>query len=118
MDPDTRPTQWGVLMSGDVKRAAGPAPEAPVAAKVERRGEVVRYVVEIPSMPPLFTVLYSDSDDGRSQERLIATSTLRGGQADSFGAARPISATQARCGLKDGRFDAIEAGLVRAGPAE
>jgi hypothetical protein len=48
------------------------------------------------------TLVYSDSDDGRRQERLIATSALEFGHAWTLGEAWAPPPNRVRCEAKDG----------------
>jgi hypothetical protein len=81
--------QWGVMLDGAVHPGAGRPPGAPVVAVAEVdtrwQGKVRRFRIELPGNVDAVTVVYSDSDDGVSQKRLIATSRLRFGDAASLG---------------------------------
>jgi hypothetical protein len=81
--------QWGVMLDGAIHPGAGRPPAAPVVAvaEVDTRweGKVRRFRIELPRNVGAVTVVYSDSDDGVNQKRLIATSRLRFGDAASLG---------------------------------
>lgn len=88
-DPLPRAQQWGIrLADGKVFPGAG-APRA--APRVERLalendlGPVVRMRVTLPADAAAVTVVYSDSDGGRRQRRLTATSEVRLGDPLSLG---------------------------------
>jgi hypothetical protein len=51
------------------------------------------------------TVVYSDSDDGATQERLIATSELKFGRRYTIGRARAIAPREATCTANAGRLE-------------
>ena len=66
------------------------APTAMPQVEVARAGKAIRLRVtfEADTLPrPWFTAVYSDSDDGVHQKRLIATSALVFGQWWTFGEA-------------------------------
>jgi hypothetical protein len=111
--------QWGIgLATGAVLDAHGSPPARP-AAEVRWPAEpgegAVQVRVLLPDLggllgpEPALTVVYSDSDDGMSQERLIATSRLAWGVHRSLGAATPIPADRVRCRLVD---DALQTDRV------
>jgi hypothetical protein len=80
--------QWGIrVLDGKVFAGFGDPVPAP-SAEVQRAGDVVRLKInmrEVLASGPSFTVVYSDSDDGRHQKRLIATSALEYGKWWTFG---------------------------------
>ena len=51
------------------------------------------------------TVVYSDSDDGKGQERLIGTSEVRLGKAETIGNTQSVDPENARCGVD---FEALQ----------
>src|SRR5262249_4532785 len=53
------------------------------------------------------TVAYSDSDDGKRQKALIATSPLVFGDASTLGTLRRISASKATCRVRRGTLDPV-----------
>jgi hypothetical protein len=93
--------QWGIRISdGAVFPGFGsPAPLAGV--EVARAGSVARIKVPLQgfadSEVPDLTVVYSDSDDGLRQERLIATSDVERGHIDSLGHVRVVEPAEATC---------------------
>jgi hypothetical protein len=98
--------QWGIRISdGQVFPAFGsPAPLTGV--EVVRSGHTVR--VRIPVAEWLkgkddgtaMTIVYSDSDDGLRQKRLIATSQIERGHLLSLGHVRDVDPDVASCVLK------------------
>lgn len=101
--------QWALRLDGSVipaHRAAGqPAPAARVVAGGP--ADRVRLQITLPAAPAGLTVVYSDSDDGRRQERLIATSALRFGDPRSLGAAVTLAA--GACGEAGGAWALLPA---------
>lgn len=75
-----KPVQWGIDLAGKVFAGFGTPKIAP---KVEVSGK--RFKITLPFTPAHLTVVYSDTDDGKSQERLLATSKLIFGEALSLG---------------------------------
>jgi len=74
--------QWGIrVLDGKVFPGFGSPPSTP-AVEVQRNGRTVRLKIGLPdaTLRGRFTVVYSDSDDGVRQKRLIATSELEFGK--------------------------------------
>ena len=110
LDPNVKGTawQWGIdAVDGTVHTAHG-KPTAKLEAERIRTAKGVRYRVELPAEAKSVTVVYSDSDDGTSQERLIATSAFEFGRVQSMGTLRKIDSKYATCEL-----DAKELALER-----
>jgi hypothetical protein len=75
-----KPVQWGIDLAGKVFAGFGSPQDSP---KIVVKGK--RFKITLPFVPTHLTVVYSDSDDGKTQERLIATSKLIFGEALSLG---------------------------------
>ncbi len=96
--------QWGIRISdGQVFSAFGaPAPLAGV--EVVRSGHTARARIPVADWlkgdATSLTVVYSDSDDGLRQKRLIATSQIARGQVLSLGNVRDVDAGDATCVVK------------------
>ena len=73
--------QWGVMLDGSIQAGVGRPPAAPTVAVAEVTttswGKVRRFRIEMPPQVKGLSVLYSDSDDGTNQERILGTSRLR-----------------------------------------
>jgi hypothetical protein len=54
-----------------------------------------------------FAVVYSDADDGKTQERLIATAPLKRGDGRSLGGFWQVDPDDASCTLKAGSLTVI-----------
>jgi hypothetical protein len=98
--------QWGIRISdGQVFPAFG-SPAALAGVEVVRSGRTAR--ARIPAAEWLkgdgaataVTVVYSDSDDGLRQKRLIATSQIERGQEVSLGHLRDIDPQETTCVVK------------------
>lgn len=97
---ETHPAaQWAIRLNGAVvpaHQASGPPPAARVASGPDGRRRVQ---VTLPAAPKGLTVVYSDSDDGQRQERLIATSALTFNVQASLGEMEAVAACAVRDGL-------------------
>lgn len=88
---DLELAQWLISVSdGAVRQSYGAAAEGPKATvryATDERGRPVRTIdIELPYMLNKdLTIVYSDSDDGENQERLIATSDLKYGDPTTLG---------------------------------
>lgn len=77
--------QWGLMLDGKVQAAHGKPKDTPKVEAVKVDDRTYRLRVELPTDFDALTVVYSDSDDGKSQERLLSTSKLTFGEAHSLG---------------------------------
>jgi hypothetical protein len=107
---DPHAEQWGIRISdGRIFAAAGKPKEMPTVTRAEypmESGEVdVRFRIVLPHGRSLVTVVYSDSDDGTKQERLIASSQLRHGKAYTLGRRKAIAAGDAVCEVVGGSLE-------------
>jgi hypothetical protein len=95
--------QWGIKMSDGAVIPAHGKPQLKI--EVERMpvdSTTIRMKLTLPKNMPTFTLVYSDSDDGISQERLIATSDLKFGKVQSMGRMGDvINRKFGQCVLKD-----------------
>lgn len=105
------PSQWGIALFDDEVYPGYNDPD-PEAISVQRHlvgddedPDAVRMKIEFSSTPEAVTVVYSDTEDGNGQDRLIATSDLRHGDAASLGKTREISSGEARCTIVDGELE-------------
>ncbi len=102
---ERRPVQWGIgLFEPWVRPGFGDPKSLPAVERAVLPGRV-RLKIRLPAAAEGVTVVYSDSDDGRTQGRLIATSALRHGDGASLGRRLPIPADDAVCVVRDGRLD-------------
>jgi hypothetical protein len=113
--------QWGIrIADGRVFPAFGaPAPLGGV--EVVRSGRVARARIPIgdwvkgDDADNALTVVYSDSDDGLHQKRLIATSKVERGQAGTLGSVRAVDPAHATCVIKGKALQIVRPPLA-AGP--
>jgi len=106
LTPATLPTprQWGIRISDGAVFPAHGKPGTPFAVEVEppRANGPARLMFRPPAGFEAITLVYSDSDDGVQQERLIATSELAFGKPWTFGVLRTIAADRAVCDVAAG----------------
>ncbi len=79
-----RSLQWGLMADGTVQAGHGDPDPTAIHARVRAIPDGHRFVITLPAGSERLTVVFSDSDDGASQERLIATSTLQPGNAHTL----------------------------------
>ncbi|HEX8700869.1 MAG TPA: hypothetical protein VF815_18635, partial [Myxococcaceae bacterium] len=92
--------QWAIrIADGQVFPAYGD-PKPPLKAEVVREPGRARLKVKLPPDLRSLTAVYSDSDAGKKQELLVATSALKFGRAATLSAVRSLSPTEASCQVK------------------
>ncbi len=125
-DPDP-PKQWAIrIADGQVFPGFGRPTEMPEAQVVRVDAHTARLRILIPSLAPApgskpeeearaqaITVVYSDSDNGKTQKSLIATSALAYGRTLSLGTVDAVSPARATCAVKDAE---LQATTTRASP--
>jgi hypothetical protein len=109
--------QWGIRLADGAAFAGYGSPRAmPTVRRASVDEHTVRLRIELP--PPStanghrdddfsLTVAYSDSDDGKRQKALIATSPLVFGDASTLGGRRRIPASKATCRVRGGTLDPV-----------
>ncbi len=86
--------QWGIDLDGKVYPARGEPDASALSATVQVEQGRARFTIQLPEGEhERITVVYSDSDDGKTQERLLATSALDFGNAHSLGPLRDLTKT-------------------------
>ena len=95
-DPNAKALQWGIGLDGQVHKAHG-APASNPTVRVTRTEHGARFRIVLPDEGKGLTVVFSDSDDGARQKRLIATSQLEFGRTWTIGSVTPIGAGRATC---------------------
>lgn len=92
--------QWAIrIADGKVFPAHGD-PRQPPRAEVVREPGRARLKVKLPADFRSVTAVYSDSDAGKKQELLVATSALKFGRAATLSPVRSLSPTEAVCQVK------------------
>lgn len=93
--------QWAVRLTDGKGFAGYGKPDwSGVNVELERRDRLVRIKLTGIASDHL-TVVYSDSDDGKKQERLVATSSLSYGKTSTLGEVFIVPEERARCVLDD-----------------
>lgn len=104
-----RPTdnlfQWGITLDGAVQTLYGKPKKQPTVESVRVEGGPARFKIALPEQYEKLTVVYSDSDDGKSQKRLIATSAFKHRDPFTMGATKVIAPSDGRCEVKNGKLD-------------
>jgi hypothetical protein len=100
-DPDVTALQWGIGLGGQVYKAHG-APAGSPMVRVARTERGARFRIVLPAEGAGLTVVYSDSDDGARQKRLIATSELELGKTWTIGHVTAIGGKRATCVVDGG----------------
>ena len=95
-DANAKALQWGIGLDGQVFKAHG-APSSSPTVRVTRSDRGARFRIVLPDEGEGLTVVYSDSDDGARQKRLIATSNLAFGRPWTVGRVRSIAKARAVC---------------------
>ena len=93
--------QWGIRISDGAVFAGFGSPRPLANVEVARAGSSARIKIPLRDQPAdawqALAVVYSDSDDGTQQERLIATSQVERGHAGTLGHMIGIDASAASC---------------------
>ena len=101
LDELPKPVQWGITLDGNVHPAAGNPREGLQVERVEvktgGRLETVRFKINLARSYPTLTVVYSDTSDGKTQDRLIATSDLKFGNPRTLGTVHDIPEDRGLC---------------------
>lgn len=101
--------QWGISLDGKVHNFYGKHPKPPKAetriSKLKSGPHIVRFKITIPADYDALTVVYSDSDDGKSQKRLIATSDVKYRDQFSIGAVKRIPSKRGTCQIKNKKLE-------------
>jgi len=95
-DPSGKTLQWGIGLGGQVYKAHG-APTNNPTVRVSSTARGARFRIVLPDEGRGLTVVYSDSDDGVRQKRLIATSNLGFGRTWTVGNVTSIMRQRASC---------------------
>lgn len=92
--------QWAITLDGDVI-AAKRGTDAKALGVVHATGPdgSERFAIDLPPYTATLALIYSDSDDGKTQKRLLSTSKLRRDVPESLGAFESIPPTSATCRL-------------------
>lgn len=97
--PEPPLRQWFVsIADGSIHQTYGPKGQAPMVRVLSADTTRRRLRLVFAKRPESFTLIYSDSDDGEGQKRLIGTSRLRFAKVRTLGQiSTPIKASLGRC---------------------
>ncbi len=100
------PQQWGIrIADGKVFAGAGkPDEKAITVEKVTLGSGGARLKIKLPKGMAAISLVYSDSDDGKKQERMFATSKLVHGKGETLGALQVIDSKSAVCRVEGGKL--------------
>ena len=119
--PDQQPVQWAIRVADSKVFSAYGSPKQTL--KVERaeirEGKTLvgyRFKVVLPKGYKSISVLYSDSDSGKKQERLLATSPLKFSRPETLNAVRLVTPEEATCKLSGGALTVVPTPLKLKGP--
>ncbi|HSP80264.1 MAG TPA: hypothetical protein VLQ93_17155 [Myxococcaceae bacterium] len=115
---EQKPVQWGIRMvDGKVFPAYG-APKRPL--KVERvelaGGKGYRLKVTLPTPFQGIGVVYSDSDRGKKQELMLATSPVKFARPETLNPVRVVPPEEATCQVKGGALKPVQGPPRKAEP--
>jgi hypothetical protein len=119
--PEERAVQWGIrIADGQVFPAHGSPKQKLTVEKVEIRESeaLVGYRLKV-TLPKGFrgvSVLYSDSDEGQKQERVLATSPLKFARPETLNAIRLVTPEEATCVVRGGELTVVPTPLKVQGP--
>jgi len=107
--------QWGVRIADGAVFSGSGHPSEKLAVRrsptTAKDGEPVLLAITLPAWFDAkasgITVVYSDSDDGTTQKRLIATSELQFAQRWTIGHVRRIAPREASCTVSGGRLEPV-----------
>ncbi len=99
-----RSWQWGIdALTGTIHEAYGKPAVKLLAEQVAFDGGV-RFKIALPADTKAVTVIYSDSDDGKTQERLVATSDFEFAKVPTMGTLVDINPERLVCTVADGHL--------------
>jgi len=119
--PDQKAVQWGIrIADGQVFPAYGSPKQKLKVEKAEIRGpeglEGYRLNVTLPKGFRSVSVSYSDSDEGKKQERMLATSPLKFPRPETLNAVRLVLPEEATCVVREGKLVVVPTELKSKGP--
>ena len=75
------------------------------AAHLLHADEARLRLLAIPEQPGSLTLVYSDTDDGKTQKRLLATSPIKMGKGHTLGRLHRVSENIATCATEEGSLN-------------
>jgi hypothetical protein len=105
------PVQYGIGLDGTLYPGFGDPQGGITAQTVETDVDgrhVVRFKIVFSTPPARITLVYSDSEDGLSQERLLATSRLEYGELVTMGKLAGIPTSMASCEISGDSLEFVD----------
>lgn len=119
--PEQRAVQWGIrIADGQVFPGHGAPKQKLAVEKVEIRepAGLVGYRLKV-TLPKAFrslAVIYSDSDEGKKQERMLATTPLKFARPETLNAVRLVLPEEATCVVRGSELTVVPTPLKVQGP--
>jgi hypothetical protein len=112
------PSQWGIrIVDGQVFAAFGSPKQMPQVERAERPDKKgYRLKVKLPTPFKGISVVYSDSDSGKKQELMLATSAVKFGRPETLNAVRVVPPQEATCAVKGGQLAVVRAPAKKPEP--
>ncbi|WNG61609.1 hypothetical protein F0U59_48020 [Archangium gephyra] len=103
------PSQWGIRVAdGKVFPAFGSPKQTLQVERAELPGKQgYRMKLKLPTPFQAISVVYSDSDSGKKQERMLATSAVKFGRPETLNPVRVVPPAEATCGVKNGELAVV-----------
>lgn len=114
------PSQWGIrIADGKVFPAFGAPAKTLRVERAELPGKK-GYVLKVKLPTPFggISVVYSDSDSGKKQELMLATSAVKFGRPETLNPVHVVPPGQATCAVKDGQLSIVLAPPLKPAPDE
>ncbi|AKJ07995.1 hypothetical protein ATI61_107434 [Archangium gephyra] len=112
------PSQWGIrIVDGKVFPAFGSPQQTLQVERAELPGKQgYRMKLKLPTPFQAISVVYSDSDSGKKQERMLATSAVKFGRPETLNPVRVVPAAEATCGVKNGELSVVPGAVKKMEP--
>lgn len=112
------PSQWGIrIADGKVFPAFGSPTRAPEVERAEMPGKQgYRLKLKLPTPFGGLSVVYSDSDSGKKQELMLATSAVKFGRPETLNPVRVVPPAEATCAVKNGELALVPGPVKKTEP--
>jgi hypothetical protein len=113
-----KPVQWGIrIADGQVFPAFGSPKQTLEVERAELSDKQgYRLKVKLPTPFQGISVIYSDSDSGKKQELMLATSPVKFGRPETLNSVRVVSPEEATCAVKSGALTVVRGPVKKAEP--
>lgn len=115
---EQKPSQWGIrIADGKVFPAFGAPKKTIQVERAELPGKQgYRLKLKLPTPFRGISVVYSDSDSGKKQELMLATSLVKFGRPETLNPVRVVSPSEATCAVKNGELSVVPAPVKKSEP--